>query len=345
MSIHDDANTDDPHRRIRKYKSNAELLTDQTLLRQELLDEKMNMFLTFKNAEFNKSTAYPRFAQYQYYYINAQVMLILLFGIIVISTINTGFAQHTTLLIFTISLQFMMLLLISITSISPLTKHSIHNNSCCIHLKYSSYTICIGIVLFYVLIHYSIAGTFTTDSFLLYFCITLFITSSFGYIPFIQYLILSTCIFIEYNTSTIFRHVGYVNHGHIINEAQIIECLSTLDFHVQLEGRVALSELVFGNILILVVSCLIGYNVYAKEKQLKYLYLESLFVLNKTHSTPRTVRVISDALDPEDGEPTLEAADQISELSPLNRVIVSDPFSPSKVRIPTPYYLTLSPAV
>eukprot|EP01083_Nonionella_stella_P189177 699003_1 len=95
-------------------------------------------------------------------------MLILLFGIIVISTINTGFAQHTTLLIFTISLQFMMLLLISITSISPLTKHSIHNNSCCIHLKYSSYTICIGIVLFYVLIHYSIAGTFTTDSFLLY---------------------------------------------------------------------------------------------------------------------------------------------------------------------------------
>ena len=134
----------------------------------------------------------------------------------------------------------------------------------------------------YFLVHYAIAGTVTTDAVLLYFSITLFVTSSLGYIPFTQYFVLSVILVVEYNLFSIFRSMEFITHGSIDDETQICmdECLAVLDFHVQLEGNIPRMELVFGNICVIVVSFLVGYNVYIKEKKHKYSYLETLCTLS-----------------------------------------------------------------
>ena len=119
----------------------------------------------------------------------------------------------------------------------------------------------------YIICQHTLAGTLTTDKFLIYFSFMLFLAILAGYTPFKHYCILVVILWIEYNASGIARFYQY-----IAMDTEMVQSIH-LDENEPQE-TITGYQLIFSNIVIIILFIMLGFIVYHNEKKNRYQYLD-----------------------------------------------------------------------
>eukprot|EP01083_Nonionella_stella_P099272 279117_1 len=118
-----------------------------------------------------------------------------------------------------------------------------------------SYTVCTGFGALYIIVQHTLAANLSTDKFLIYFCLLLFLATFAGYIPFKHYCICVLLLWIEYNVSGFAQFYQYVVIGSSVTS-------------------VTAYEIIFANIVLWILFIVLGFMVYHREKVNRYEYLD-----------------------------------------------------------------------
>ena len=141
------------------------------------------------------------------------------------------------------------------------------------------YVACAGCAGLFLICQHTLAGNLTTDKFLLYFSFMLFVCILAGYTPFKHYCILAMILWFEYNISGFARSYQYVEI-----EPNMVESIH-LD-EIQQQTTITGYQLIFSNIVLIMLFIMLGFIVYHKEKKNRYEYLDfqAVTIEKKTRS-------------------------------------------------------------
>ncbi len=144
------------------------------------------------------------------------------------------------------------------------------------------YVVCTGSAALYIIIQHTLAANLSTDKFLIYFSLLLFVSTLTGYIPFKHYFILIIILWIEYNISGFARFAEYIAVGNKSNntENNVVTESIKFDYDIKEESMTGY-QLIFTNIILLILFTILGLIVYRKEKENRYEYLEFQFMIQQ----------------------------------------------------------------
>ena len=148
------------------------------------------------------------------------------------------------------------------------------------HIRSFSYFLTSLCLVVLIILQHSIAGNLTSDRFIIYYSFSIFFISEFGFIRFNLYCILVCLTWILENLGIWLRYFEILpfldNYGGNSNKTIISNATESVNFRIQFEGHVTLFEIFFINMAVILLSILLGYVIYEKEKNHRRAFLKFL---------------------------------------------------------------------